>query len=513
MESRVIEITAAAHKHGNLNLAPCGAEFFPQDAIGGPTRAEPGEPVTILADGLAKPVETDIPRDANTGKPRWLFRERAWVKHFVKSHNLLPGDMLRIDRVDERVYRLGIKDGLPRRVERTFLEFFAGIGLVRLGLEKRGWQLLYANDIDPEKREMYDAHFRDAETHFELSDIHKVDPALIPTATLATASFPCTDLSLAGGRKGLNGGQSSSFFGFTHVLKTMGKRRPPFVLLENVTAFLTSHRGSDFRQAMLELNRLGYSVDPFILDAKWFVPQSRARLFVVASMVDGESDDGHAVEAAPCRTRPLALAEFITRHPEIKWCLRELPAPPLHTRSSLAAVLEDLDDSAPEWWPEERREYLYNQMSPRHQAIAKAWMAQEEWCYGTVFRRVRRQPDGHKRSMGELRSDGLAGCLRTPKGGSGRQILFKAGFGKYAARLLTPRECARLMGADGFTIKAELNQALFGFGDAVCVPAISWIAENYLDPLVAGVNQSRSRRDKQDGRHAFANKKEFPVLV
>ncbi|MBZ0261838.1 MAG: DNA cytosine methyltransferase, partial [Hyphomicrobiales bacterium] len=70
------------------------------------------------------------------------------------------------------------------------------------------------------------------------------------------------------------------------------------------------------------------------------------------------------------------------------------------------------------------------------------------------------------------------------RGGSGRQILVKAGYGRVKARLLTPRECARLMGADDFTINVPLNQALFGFGDAVCVPVVSWIASNYLNPLV-----------------------------
>ena len=85
--------------------------------------------------------------------------------------------------------------------------------------------------------------------------------------------------------------------------------------------------------------------------------------------------------------------------------------------------------------------------------------------------------------MAELRTDGIAGCLRTPRGGSGRQILFKAGKGEYHVRLLTPRECARLMGADNFKIKATTNQALFGFGDAVCVPAVRWITENYLNPV------------------------------
>ena len=85
--------------------------------------------------------------------------------------------------------------------------------------------------------------------------------------------------------------------------------------------------------------------------------------------------------------------------------------------------------------------------------------------------------------MAELRTDGIAGCLRTPRGGSGRQILFAAGEGRFNVRLLTPRECARLMGAAGFTLKVPLNQALFGFGDAVCVPVIEWIANNYLNPL------------------------------
>ena len=98
---------------------------------------------------------------------------------------------------------------------------------------------------------------------------------------------------------------------------------------------------------------------------------------------------------------------------------------------------------------------------------------------GLYFERIR-----NSRSMAELRTDGIAGCLRTPKGGSGRQILFKAGRGSYQARLLTPRECARLMGADDYEINAPLNQALFGFGDAVRVPVVSWIARHYLNPLV-----------------------------
>jgi DNA (cytosine-5)-methyltransferase 1 len=156
------------------------------------------------------------------------------------------------------------------------------------------------------------------------------------------------------------------------------------------------------------------------------------------------------------------------------------------SEKSIADIVEDLPDHAPEWWSRERAAYMFRQLSPKHLAVAREMMKGKEWRYGTAFRRVRMQPNGKKRSMAELRTDGIAGCLRTPKGGSGRQILFRAGKGRYDVRLLTPRECARLMGADDFQVSGSLNDALFGFGDAVCVPAITWIAENVI-PIKADV--------------------------
>jgi DNA (cytosine-5)-methyltransferase 1 len=151
--------------------------------------------------------------------------------------------------------------------------------------------------------------------------------------------------------------------------------------------------------------------------------------------------------------------------------------PPLpKTTLKLTDIIQDLSPNSQMWWSRDRCDYLLNQMSPKHRAEADAMIRGSGLSYGTVFRRVR-----NGKSMAELRTDGVAGCLRTPRGGSGRQILFAAGKGRFTVRLLTPRECARLMGADGFIIKASLNQALFGFGDAVCVPVVEWIARNYLN--------------------------------
>jgi DNA (cytosine-5)-methyltransferase 1 len=357
----------------------------------------------------------------------------------------------------------------------TVAEYFAGIGLMRLGLDQAGWRTTFANDIDEKKHRMYCDHFGES-PEFVLGDVHAVKASSVPTTLLATASFPCNDLSLAGARKGLAGQHSSAFWGFITILEKMGSRRPPMILLENVTGFLTSQGGADFHEALSALNRLGYSVDAFIIDAARFVPQSRQRLFVV-----GQRGDVCRVEETPSLLqsdlRPAALADFILWHPDIRWNLRTLPSLPRHA-IKLDDIIEDLSPNSAAWWSKERCEYLLNQMSPKHRDLADKMIVSTKPSYATVFRRVRATG-----SMAELRTDGIAGCLRTPRGGSGRQILFCAGRGKFSVRLLTARECSRLMGAPDFRLNVPLNQALFGFGDAVCVPAIQWIADNYLTPL------------------------------
>lgn len=371
---------------------------------------------------------------------------------------------------------------------KTVAEFFAGIGLMRLGLEQEGWAATFANDIAHEKYEMYSAYFGDVDSHFLVDDIHNLGSDDIPTVTMATASFPCNDLSLAGMRKGLGGKQSSAYWGFVRILDNMGVRRPPIVLLENVAGFLTSHGGRDFQAALLALNRLGYAVDAMIIDASRFVPQSRVRLFVVGARKDGQAswEIRESLRFYESEVRPKALADFVFSHPGIVWNIRQLPPLP-RTSPSLSDILEDLSDESSFWWNDQRRDYLVSQMSERHADQLRRMVETQRWSYGTVFRRVRKG-----KSMAELRTDGVAGCLRTPRGGSGRQILVQAGYGKVRVRLLTPRECARLMGADDFVVDVPLNQALFGFGDAVCVPVIAWIARHCLNPLV---NEMRADLD------------------
>jgi len=371
---------------------------------------------------------------------------------------------------------------------KSFAEFFAGIGLMRIGLERAGWRVAFANDIDPVKESIYQAHFNDTDEHFLLGDIHQVDAGIIPKVSLATASFPCTDLSLAGRREGLSGKHSSAFWGFVNVLEDMEDSRPPIVLLENVEGFLTSNKGQDFKVALIALNNLGYSVDAFVIDAVRFVPQSRVRLFVVGSRLPTKPMEVNESQLSlfyGSNLRPKKLIDFILNNTNIQWSIRELPSLPKST-THLSEIIEDIPEDSKSWWNEDRVQYLLNQTFDRHRVLIEVAKTGNEYTYFTAFRRER-----EGRSMAEIRSDGIAGCLRTPKGGSARQILLCVGKGQIKIRLLSPRECARLMGADDYAISGNINQALFGFGDAVCVPVVTWIAENYLNPLLLEIQNMK----------------------
>ena len=364
---------------------------------------------------------------------------------------------------------------------KTVIDFFAGIGLVRYALERRGWNETFALDYSVLKHEMYRDHFGDGV--YCVEDVHTINVARIPSALLAHASFPCTDTSVAGSRQGLAGPESSAFWGFIRILNEMRDSRPPLVLLENVEGFLTSNKGDDLKDALHTLNKLGYCVDVLLVDAVHFVPQSRVRLFIIGVQGVRSQDvlEQDIILAQKTEARPEKIKKFIKALPTANWFLNYLPALPKREKN-----VESIIEVEAPWWNKERSNYLFGQMHDYHKSKVVDLMSQDQWSYGTAFRRMRIR-NGMKQSTAEIRLDGVAGCLRTPKGGSARQILIRVGFGKFDARLLSARENARLMGADEYILSKNLslNNALFGFGDAVCVPVIEWLSRYVLEPLTS----------------------------
>lgn len=355
-------------------------------------------------------------------------------------------------------------------------EFFAGIGLVRMGLEEAGFDVQWSNDIDPDKHAMYIGHFQPLRDHkFVLGDVSDVRADDMPdNLALAWASFPCIDLSLAGWRRGLKGKDSGTFWHFTDVMDQMGDRRPPVVVLENVVGLATSHGGQDLAAAIGELNRLGYSVDVLTLDARRFVPQSRPRLFVIGAAEPPVDEPEPYDELRP----DWLQAPFYD--PTLRTHQAALPTPPPLMTAGLAELVEKIPVGDERWWDEQRTAAFLSSLSPGQAARLEALRESRVVSYRTAYRRTRGGVP-----MWEIRPDDMSGCLRTARGGSSKQALVKVGGGKVRIRWMTPREYARLMGARQYRLAGlRRNQALFGFGDAVCVPVVSWLAEHYLMPLV-----------------------------
>jgi len=369
------------------------------------------------------------------------------------------------------------------RSSKTFAEFFAGIGLVGEGLRPSGWRCIYANDIDPKKHAMHAARHGDAEP-FHLEDVGKTSEILgrlDEAPFLATASFPCVDLSLAGHYRGFDGEHSSTFFGFAQVLEGLGNRRPPVVMLENVVGFLTARGGSDFLAATRMLAEMGYWLDAFVLDACHFVPQSRPRVFVVAMCEElapkppsGLLADWIAEPPHPLRPRPLSELRAVNQLPT-GWVSLDVPLLPKRT-VELHSVIDQDDEQ--DWWDETETARHLAMLSDRHRRALEQARVSGTPFVGTAFRRMR-----EKIMRLEVRFDGLAGCLRTPRGGSARQIVIVADRECIRMRWMSPREYARLQGAPDFPLEGPATHMLFGFGDAVCVPVIRWIDQHVLTPL------------------------------
>ena len=360
----------------------------------------------------------------------------------------------------------------------TTAEYFAGIGLFRMGLEVAGWRVVYANDWSAERAQMYRGFFGE---EYTVQDIFSVAPEDVPKATLATCSFPCIDLSLAGNLKGINAKHSGAFWGFHELLKRQESHAPPIVLLENVTGWLYSNDGTDFYATAKSLNGLGYVCDVFMLNARSFVPQSRPRLFMIGVKADlGAGEFGYLASRSR-RLMPDRLKTLMQASSDIYWARLDIPEPPPYLDKGFSdCIVENLPWDSPCWWDKEKVEKHIGMMSASHLSLVRKLARQEKESFRTFFRR--RRAAGQR---AEVRPDDIAGCLRTAVGGSGKQFLVAAGNDSIRMRTLTAREYARLQGVpDSFPITANSErQSLSAFGDAVCVPVVTWIAKEVLIPL------------------------------
>ena len=372
-------------------------------------------------------------------------------------------------------------------------EFFAGGGMARAGLGP-GWRTLFANDFDPMKGRAYADNW--GAEDLVVGDVHALTPQDLPgRATLAWASSPCQDLSLAGRRGGLGGARSSAFFGFWRLMQGLANdgRAPAVVVIENVTGLFTSNGGEDFRVLCEVLAAAGYVYGAVELDAADFTPQSRPRMFMIASRGDGVG----LVDAAP--SDHLHSKRLCAAHDRLPPALRtgwrwwRLPPPP--RRNIRLADLLEPDADVP-WRTAADTDRLLDQLAPLQrlrldQIAARTATTPGERAVGALFRRTRTTAEG-RFQRAEVRFDGLAGCLRTSGGGSSRQFLLVVEGGQVRSRHMTAREAARLMGLpDSYRLPSATTAALHLVGDGVAVPVVRWLSDHLLRPLATAALTDR----------------------
>jgi DNA (cytosine-5)-methyltransferase 1 len=369
----------------------------------------------------------------------------------------------------------------------TFYEFFAGGGMARAGLGD-GWQCGFSNDFDFKKGLTYQDNWGTPGV-LKVGDIRKVEIGELPgTADLAWASFPCQDLSLAGGGAGLKGERSGTFYPFWDIVKALiaDGRGPRVVALENVTGTLTSHGGKDFEAICQTFAENGYRYGALVIDAALFVPQSRPRLFVI-----GVRDD---VVVPETMTAPGAIAPFHTRglqtaHARLKgkakkrWLWWNIPEPA--RRNTVFADLIEENPSSVSWHTAAETKRLLGMMTDINAAKVDAAKRAGRRMVGGVYKRTRLDERGVKRQRAEIRFDDVAGCLRTPAGGSSRQVIVVIDGDRVRSRLISARETARLMGLpDEYRLPKNYNEAYHLTGDGVAVPVVRHLAQHIIEPLV-----------------------------
>lgn len=382
--------------------------------------------------------------------------------------------------------------GQKERQLRRFYEFFAGGGMARAGLGV-GWKCLLANDFDAKKGASYIRNW--GSDHLIVDDIRNLSPDDMPDQPdLIWGSFPCQDLSLAGLGGGLKGARSGTFWPFVHHIQTLRdeNRAPAVIALENVLGTLTSHQGKDFTAICRALRDLGYRFGAIVMDAALFVPQSRPRLIIVAMRADLPMPVGIIRQApqVPWHTKGLRNAyDSLPKTLQKQWLWWDMPKP-AERILRFADLVEDRPAST-KWHTKSETRALLSMMSEVNLAKVETAKSAGVRMVGTIYKRTRVE-HGIKVQRAEVRFDEIAGCLRTPAGGSSRQLIMVVENSSIRSRLISTRETARLMGLpETYILPDRYNEAYHLTGDGVAVPVVRYLSQHLFEPLIPAAQSAR----------------------
>jgi DNA (cytosine-5)-methyltransferase 1 len=313
----------------------------------------------------------------------------------------------------------------------TFIDLFAGIGGIRTAFEELGGECVFSSEWDAHCQKTYKINYGETPA----GDIRNINIKNdIPEHDVLVAGFPCQPFSIAGISKKLSLGkkhgfedkeQGNLFFEITKILKVL---KPKAVFLENVKNLLNHDKGNTYKIIENSLNRLGYHVFTEVIDAQYFVPQHRERLFIIAFRKD--------------------------LYPHMEFKFPKLP----NNKTDIRTIMEK-------------------------DVSSKYTLSGKLWNYLKVYAaNHRKKGNGFGYGLVVPGKDKITRTLSARYYKDGSEILIYQK-GKNPRRL-TPRECARLMGfKDTFQIPVSDTQAYRQFGNCVVVPAVKHVARQLLKQL------------------------------
>lgn len=183
-----------------------------------------------------------------------------------------------------------------------YVDLCAGTGAFSHVLHKKGFQCVFANDMDKSSKEMYTKNHQGH--HFVLGNLNDIDVNTIPKHNLLCAGFPCQGFSIAGKREGFNDPRSNVFW---KILEIIRHHNPSIVLLENVKNLKTHDGGKTFDTISSSLSELGYHMKWKVLDTAKIthVPHHRERIYIVAFR-DKEMYDRFQFNFDPVENKPVS---------------------------------------------------------------------------------------------------------------------------------------------------------------------------------------------------------------
>ncbi len=330
-----------------------------------------------------------------------------------------------------------VPDGLPF----TFVDLFAGIGGLRIGLERNGGRCSFSCEWDKYAQKTYKAWYGE----IPHGDIREIKPSDIPDHDILAAGFPCQPFSIAGVSKKKSLGRPHGFQDATQgtlffsLAKIVEAKRPPVVVLENVKNLQSHDGGRTWQVIRSTLEELSYSIFSKVVDAAAWVPQHRERIIIVGFDRQVFGDAIPFEYPSPLLGPAPRLSEILEQNPDTKYTLTD------------------------HLW-----QYLQN-YAAKHKA------------------------SGNGFGYGMAKLDGITRTLSARYYKDGSEILIPQQGSN--PRRLTPRECARLMGfEDHRPIVVSDTQAYKQFGNAICPPVAEAIARQVVKVLSWQLAKDHSSR-------------------